>query len=52
MRIAVLGTGPVGRTVATRLTELGHDVTIGIMPLWLRIMGAVPDPMFNIKVVR
>jgi 8-hydroxy-5-deazaflavin:NADPH oxidoreductase len=29
MRIGVLGTGPVGQAIATRLTELGHDVTMG-----------------------
>jgi predicted dinucleotide-binding enzyme len=29
LRIAVLGTGPVGRAMAGRLAELGHDVTIG-----------------------
>jgi 8-hydroxy-5-deazaflavin:NADPH oxidoreductase len=29
MRIAVLGTGVVGRTLAARLDGLGHDVTIG-----------------------
>jgi predicted dinucleotide-binding enzyme len=29
MKIAVLGTGTVGRTLAGRLTELGHDVTVG-----------------------
>ncbi|MEU8182423.1 NAD(P)-binding domain-containing protein [Micromonospora sp. NPDC049047] len=29
MRIAVLGTGSVGRTIAARLAELGHQVTIG-----------------------
>ena len=29
MNIAVLGTGMVGPTVAGRLVELGHDVTIG-----------------------
>ena len=29
MRIAVLGTGAVGRNVAGRLAELGHDVTLG-----------------------
>ena len=29
LRIAVLGTGPVGRAVAGRLAELGHEVTIG-----------------------
>jgi predicted dinucleotide-binding enzyme len=29
MRIAILGTGVVGRTLAARLVELGHDVVIG-----------------------
>ncbi len=29
MRIAVLGTGIVGRTIATKLVELGHEVTMG-----------------------
>jgi predicted dinucleotide-binding enzyme len=29
MRIAVLGTGVVGRTIATKLVGLGHQVTMG-----------------------
>src|SRR5947209_14136963 len=29
MKIAVFGTGMVGRTLAGRLAELGHEVTIG-----------------------
>ncbi|WP_459956168.1 NADPH-dependent F420 reductase [Nocardia sp. IFM 10818] len=29
MRIGILGTGSVGRTLAARLMELGHDVVIG-----------------------
>jgi predicted dinucleotide-binding enzyme len=29
MKIAVLGTGMVGRALAGRLAELGHDVTVG-----------------------
>ena len=29
MHIAVLGTGMVGATIATKLVELGHDVTLG-----------------------
>ena len=29
MRVGVLGTGPVGRAVAGRLADLGHDVTMG-----------------------
>jgi predicted dinucleotide-binding enzyme len=29
MRIGVLGTGTVGQTIATKLVELGHEVTMG-----------------------
>ena len=29
MRYAVLGTGEVGRTLGTKLAELGHEVTLG-----------------------
>ena len=29
MKIGVLGTGIVGRTIATKLVELGHEVTMG-----------------------
>jgi len=29
MRIGVLGTGVVGKTLATRLVKLGHDVRMG-----------------------
>jgi 8-hydroxy-5-deazaflavin:NADPH oxidoreductase len=29
VRIAVLGTGTVGRTIGTKLVELGHEVTMG-----------------------
>jgi hypothetical protein len=29
MRVAVLGTGTVGRTIAGKLAELGHDVRVG-----------------------
>src|ERR687885_134784 len=29
MRIGVLGTGIVGQTIATKLVELGHEVTMG-----------------------
>jgi predicted dinucleotide-binding enzyme len=29
MKIGVLGTGPVGQAIATRLVEVGHDVTMG-----------------------
>jgi predicted dinucleotide-binding enzyme len=29
MRVAVLGTGSAGRAIATRLVQLGHEVTMG-----------------------
>lgn len=29
MKIAVLGTGPVGQTISEKLSQLGHDVMIG-----------------------
>ncbi|MBV8932867.1 MAG: NAD(P)-binding domain-containing protein, partial [Kutzneria sp.] len=29
MRIAVLGTGMVGRAIGTKLIELGHEVRMG-----------------------
>jgi predicted dinucleotide-binding enzyme len=29
LQVAVLGTGPVGRAIAGRLSELGHTVTVG-----------------------
>ena len=45
-----MGTGVVGRTLAAKLDDLGHEVVIGtrdpargtevLLPLWLRLMGA------------
>ena len=29
MKITILGTGIVGRTIAVRLADLGHEITIG-----------------------
>jgi len=68
MRVAVLGTGMVGRAIAGKLSELGHevgdhtvfasgDITTArgpemLMALWLRPMGSLQTPMFNVKVVR
>jgi predicted dinucleotide-binding enzyme len=48
MHHAVLGTGMVGRTIAARLVELGHDVRIGTRdpeatrarPDWVDVPGA------------
>jgi predicted dinucleotide-binding enzyme len=66
MNIAVLGTGMVGQAIAGRLHELesfGHDDVIDlgpletargtemILPVWLRLMGALGTGAFNFKVV-
>jgi predicted dinucleotide-binding enzyme len=106
MRFGVLGSGTVGQTLAGKLVELGHEVTMGArqagsdkavewaraagddaaakqqgadllgdfgwpadsvldlggvdaargmemyLPLWLRMMGALGTPQFNIAAVR
>ena len=43
MKIAVLGTGTVGRTLAARLAELGHDLTIGTRDPQATASRAGPD---------
>lgn len=44
MKIAVLGTGMVGRTIAGRVHELGHDVVIGTRdPEATRARDDAPD---------
>jgi predicted dinucleotide-binding enzyme len=47
MRIAVLGTGVVGKTVAGRLAELGHDVTVGTRDVAGTLARTEPDGMGN-----
>ncbi len=47
MRIAVLGTGMVGRAVAGRLAELGHDVFIGTRDPDATMARSEPDSMGN-----
>lgn len=47
MRIAVLGTGTVGRTLAARLDELGHEVTIGTRDAAATRARSEPDGMGN-----
>lgn len=46
MQYGVLGTGTVGQTLATRLTELGHDVMMGSRSALLRDVGwtTIIDP--------
>jgi hypothetical protein len=42
----------VGQAIATKLVALGHEVKMGSreagMPLWLRLMGSLGTPSFNI----
>lgn len=45
MKIAVLGTGMVGRTLAGRLAELGHAVTVGTRDPQATLARTAPDPM-------
>jgi len=45
MQIAIIGTGMVGRGLATRLTGLGHDVVIGTRSLADTLGRTEPDGM-------
>ena len=45
MKIAVLGTGLVGRAIAARTSELGHDVTIGTRDPQATLDRHEPDAM-------
>jgi predicted dinucleotide-binding enzyme len=47
MKIAVLGTGTVGRALAGRLAELGHEVTIGTRDVAETTARTEPDRMGN-----
>lgn len=47
MKIAVLGTGMVGRAIAGRLAELGHEVTIGTRDTATTMARTEPDGMGN-----
>jgi 8-hydroxy-5-deazaflavin:NADPH oxidoreductase len=47
MRIAVLGTGMVGRAIAARLAELGHEVAVGTRDLAETMGRTEPDGMGN-----
>lgn len=47
MKIAVLGTGMVGRTLAGKLAQLGHAVTIGTRDVAALMERTEPDAMGN-----
>lgn len=47
MKIAVLGTGTVGQTLAGRLDQLGHDVTVGTRDVAATLAKDEPDAMGN-----
>src|SRR3954470_20702191 len=47
MEIAVLGTGSVGRTLAGKLSERGHDVVIGTRDPAATLARTEPDAMGN-----
>ena len=47
MRIAVLGTGMVGRAFAARLAELGHEVTVGTRDVAATMARTDTDAMGN-----
>mgnify|MGYP001298873264 CR=1 FL=1 len=47
MKIAVLGTGMVGRALAAQLAGLGHDVTIGTRDPQVTLSRTEPDGMGN-----
>jgi predicted dinucleotide-binding enzyme len=47
MKIAVLGTGTAGRTIAGKLSELGHDVAVGTRDPRATLGRTEPDAMGN-----
>jgi predicted dinucleotide-binding enzyme len=47
MKIAVLGTGHVGQTLAGRLAELGHEVTVGTRDVTATLARTDSDAMGN-----
>ena len=46
-KVAVLGTGMVGRALAGRLAELGHDVVVGTRDVEQTLARGEPDAMGN-----
>ena len=51
MKIIILGTGMVGQTLATRLSLLGHEITLGTRNTELLVMRETPNPMTGLSFV-
>ena len=47
MKVGVLGSGMVGRALAAKLAELGHDVVIGTRDVGALVARSEPDAMGN-----
>ncbi len=47
MKIAILGTGPVGQTLADALTNLGHEVSVGTRDPHATLARTDPDTFGN-----
>jgi len=47
MKIAIIGTGNVGRTLAAKLVELGHDVMVGTRNVQEKLAGTENDSYGN-----
>jgi 8-hydroxy-5-deazaflavin:NADPH oxidoreductase len=45
MKIAVLGTGMVGRALAAKLADVGHDVVVGTRDVDATLARTLPGPM-------
>jgi nucleoside-diphosphate-sugar epimerase len=48
MKIAVLGSGFAGRTLAGGFADLGHDITIGTRDVKVTLDRREPDRMGNV----
>jgi 8-hydroxy-5-deazaflavin:NADPH oxidoreductase len=48
MKIAVLGSGFAGRTLAGGLADLGHNITIGTRDVTATLDRGEPDRMGNV----
>lgn len=47
MKIAIIGTGMVGQTIAAKLISLGHQVVMGTRKVEETLTRTTPDPMGN-----